>query len=128
MVLSAFCGGLGRTSFKTSPRPKTSPADFARGEGAGSARKTAGDGAGEAFSAGRLSLFGGSLPAILSGVFAAGVAVGANSADSAGLTGADGWLVTEAEVEEGWLRKLKSFGMAKISPANTAAPSRTGTI
>ena len=75
----------------------------------------------------RFGLFDGSLLAIFSGVFAAGVAVGAGPADSAGFAAAGVSLVTEAEVEEGWLRKLKSFGMAKINPANTAAPRSTGT-
>src|SRR5580692_3568323 len=103
MVESAFCGGLGRTSFKTSPRPMASAAAFARGAGVGSARRTAGAGTGEEFSAGRLTLPGGSLLAIFSGAFAVGATAGFGSADSTGFAAAGGPPVTEAEVEEGWL-------------------------
>src|ERR1700675_4179382 len=101
MVESAFCGAFGSTSFKTSPRPTTSPAVFARGAGAGSARKTAGAGVGEEISAGRFILFGGALLAIFSGAFAAGEASGWSSRDSTGFATAGCSLVTEAEVEEG---------------------------
>src|SRR5882757_769488 len=101
MVPRAFCGGLGRTSFRTSPRPAVSPAVFARAAGAGSARKTAGAGAGEEFSTGIFILYGGSLLTIFSGAFAGGVAAGDGSADSTGFVAAGGWPVTEAEVDEG---------------------------
>ncbi len=124
---SDFCGGFGRTSFRTSPRPTAAAAVFVRGAGEGFVRKTAGAGAGEEFSAGRFSLVDGSLPAIFSDVFAVGIAAGCVSAGSTGFESAGFSPVTEAEVEEGWLRKLKIRGMAKISPANTAAPRSTGT-
>src|ERR1700720_190955 len=102
MVESAFCGGFGKTSLKTSPRPTAAPAVFARGAGAGSARKTAGAGVSEEASTGRFILFGGSLPAIFSGAFVTWEASGWSSRDSAGfVVGCS--LVTEAEVEEGWL-------------------------
>src|SRR3984957_433635 len=53
MVGSAFCGGFGRTSFRTSPRPTTAPAVFARGAGDGAVYKTADDGVSEEASTGR---------------------------------------------------------------------------
>jgi len=126
-VASDFRGGCGRTSFITSPRPGASDAAFARGAGAGSVRKTAGAGAGEEFSAGRVLLFGGSLAAIFSGAFGAGATAGCGLVASTGFATMGGSLFTEAEADDGWLRKLKSLGMAKISPAKTAAPSTTGT-
>jgi len=52
---------------------------------------------------GRFILAGGSLLAIFSGTFGGGTGFGWRALDSTGFAGAGSSLVTEAEVEEGWL-------------------------